>query len=60
MPTAADCYRFVLSNPAVNVCMTGPATSDHADQAIRALDQAPMSDDELAWMRRVGQVIYGK
>ncbi len=60
VPTAADCYRFVLSNPAVNVCLTGPATSDHADQAIRALELGPMSADELDWMRRVGQAIYGK
>jgi aryl-alcohol dehydrogenase-like predicted oxidoreductase len=60
VPTAADCYRFVLSNPAVHVCMTGPAKSEHVDQAIRALAQGPMSGDELAWMRRVGQAIYGK
>jgi aryl-alcohol dehydrogenase-like predicted oxidoreductase len=60
VPTAADCYRFVLSNPAVHVCMTGPATGEHVDQAIRALARGPMTEDELAWMRRVGQAIYGK
>ena len=27
VPTATDCYRFVLSNPAVDVCMTGPANT---------------------------------
>lgn len=58
VPTAADCYRFVLSNPAVDVCMTGPATSEHADQAIQALAKGPMSDDELAWMRRVGKAVH--
>jgi aryl-alcohol dehydrogenase-like predicted oxidoreductase len=60
VPTAADCYRFVLSNPAVDVCMTGPKTDEHLEQAIRALASGPMSDDELAWMRRVGRSIYGR
>ena len=27
-PAAAECYRFVLSHPAVDVCMTGPRTID--------------------------------
>jgi aryl-alcohol dehydrogenase-like predicted oxidoreductase len=60
VPTAADCYRFVLSNPAVNLCMTGPGTSEHVDDAIKALSMGPMTAEELAWMRRVGQFIYGK
>jgi aryl-alcohol dehydrogenase-like predicted oxidoreductase len=60
VPTAADCYRFVLSNPAIDVCMTGPKTADHVEQAVRALAQGLMSADELAWMRRVGQAIYNK
>jgi aryl-alcohol dehydrogenase-like predicted oxidoreductase len=53
-PTASDCYRFVLSHPAVDVCATGPASADHVEQAIAAREMGPMSDDELAWMRRVG------
>ena len=57
-PTAADCYRFVLSHPAVDVCLTGPANEAQAAEALRALESGPMSEDELAWMRRVGQAIY--
>ena len=60
VPTAADCYRFVLSNPAVHVCLTGPGSTEHLEQAIQALRKGPMSGGELAWMRRVGQAIYGK
>ncbi|HWY48152.1 MAG TPA: aldo/keto reductase [Bryobacteraceae bacterium] len=58
VPTAADCYRFVLSNPAVDVCMTGPANEAHAAEALRALELGPMSVEELAWMRRVGDFIH--
>jgi aryl-alcohol dehydrogenase-like predicted oxidoreductase len=54
VPTAADCYRFVLSGPAVNVCMSGPAKAEHVDDVMAAIERGPMSDEELAWMRRVG------
>jgi len=58
VPTATDCYRFVLSNPAVDVCMTGPANEAQAAEALRAIELGPMSQDELAWMRRVGDFIH--
>jgi aryl-alcohol dehydrogenase-like predicted oxidoreductase len=60
LPTAGDCYRFVLTQPAVNVCMTGPADAAQFQHALEALDRGPMSEDELVWMRRVGDAIYNK
>jgi aryl-alcohol dehydrogenase-like predicted oxidoreductase len=60
VPTAVDCYRFVLSNPAVDVCMTGPATEEQSAEALKALDLGPMNEAELAWMRRVGAAIHAK
>jgi aryl-alcohol dehydrogenase-like predicted oxidoreductase len=42
VPTATDCYRFVLSNSAVDVCMTGPSNAAQADDALRAADLGPM------------------
>jgi aryl-alcohol dehydrogenase-like predicted oxidoreductase len=60
IPTAADCYRFVLTQPAVNVCMTGPSNAAQFEHALEALRRGPMTEDELAWMRRVGDAIYGK
>jgi aryl-alcohol dehydrogenase-like predicted oxidoreductase len=53
-PDASDCYRFVLSHPGIDVCATGPASSEHVEQAIAARELGPMSADELAWMHRVG------
>jgi len=58
-PSAVDCYRFVLSHPAVDVCMTGARTVEEMRQNLAVLDQAPMTDDELARMRRIGDHIYG-
>lgn len=51
--TAADCYRFVLTQPDVDICMSGPADAAQMDQALEALRRGPMSDDELAQMRQV-------
>jgi aryl-alcohol dehydrogenase-like predicted oxidoreductase len=58
-PTGADCYRFAMSNPAVDVCISGPSNADQAKEALRALELGPMSADELAWMHRVGKAIHG-
>ncbi|HTV55126.1 MAG TPA: aldo/keto reductase [Terriglobia bacterium] len=57
VPTAADCYRFVLSNPFVDACYTGARTGLELDGAIRALDLGSMNDEELSWMRRVGAAV---
>jgi aryl-alcohol dehydrogenase-like predicted oxidoreductase len=54
IPTAADCYRFVLSRPEVDICISGPKNADQMEAALEALRRGPMDEDELAWMRRVG------
>ncbi len=60
VPTAADCYRYVLTQPDVDVCLTGPANAAQMKEALEALRLGPMSQDELAWMRRVGRAVVGK
>ncbi len=58
--TAADAYRFVLSNPNIDVCLTGPKSAEQFSAALDAFEKGPMSEDELAWMRRVGDAKYVK
>jgi aryl-alcohol dehydrogenase-like predicted oxidoreductase len=53
-PSASDCYRFAMSNPAVNICMSGPKNLEETQEALSALDKGPLTPDEMAWMRRVG------
>lgn len=60
VPTATDCYRFVMTHPGVDVCLTGPSNAAHAEAALAALDRGPMTEDELDWMRRVGGAMYRK
>jgi aryl-alcohol dehydrogenase-like predicted oxidoreductase len=59
-PAAADCYRFVLSNSAVDVCLAGPSNAAQAEQAVRAMAAGPMSGEEIAWMQRIGRYTYGR
>jgi aryl-alcohol dehydrogenase-like predicted oxidoreductase len=56
-PKPSDCYRFVLSNPNVDVCLAGPKDGEELDGALEALDRGPMDADELAWMKRVGAAV---
>jgi aryl-alcohol dehydrogenase-like predicted oxidoreductase len=58
--TASECYRFVLSSNHVDVCLAGPSDADQMDQALRALDDGPLSDDDLARARRIGDHVRGK
>lgn len=58
-PTAADCYRFVLSNLAVDVCLTGPGNLAQMREALGALDLGPLTAQELARLRRVGDYLKG-
>jgi len=57
-PTAVDCYRFVLTNPAVDVCLTGPANAEEMEANLKALDLGPMSEEEMQWMRQVGDNVH--
>lgn len=60
IPKAIDCYRFVLSHPSVHICISGPKNLEQTRQALKALELGPKSEEELAWIRRVGDYIYSK
>jgi aryl-alcohol dehydrogenase-like predicted oxidoreductase len=58
--SASECYRFALSNPSVDVCMTGTRTAEMMRENLSVLDQGPLSPEEMARIRRIGDHIYGK
>ncbi len=59
-PTPMDCYRFVLSNPAVDVCMMGAKNIEQMKDNLTVLDQGPMNAEELNRMRKIGDVLHRK
>ena len=56
---ASDCYRFALSHPSVDLCLTGPANAEQMDEALSALDKGPLSGEEMERVRRIGDFVYG-
>ena len=61
MPLAArDCYRFALSQPAVDVVLCGPANAEQMTEAISALERGPLEPDERERIERIGDHVYGK
>lgn len=60
VPTAADCYRFVLSNPTVSICMMGARSVEQMRENLKAIELGPLSEAEMTRMRRIGDHIYGR
>jgi aryl-alcohol dehydrogenase-like predicted oxidoreductase len=58
--SAKDCYRFVLSNPAVDICMTGARTQEMMRENLETLDSGPLNPEEMERIRRIGDHVYGK
>jgi predicted aldo/keto reductase-like oxidoreductase len=55
---ASDCYRFVLSNSHVDVCLTGPRNRERMQEALQTLERGPLSEEEMQWMKRVGDYLH--
>jgi aryl-alcohol dehydrogenase-like predicted oxidoreductase len=55
---AADCYRFVLGSPEVQVCMSGPADDAQMDEALDAWNKGPLDAEEEARVRRIGTHVH--
>lgn len=60
IPTAGECYRFVLSNPNVHVCLNAPSNVKQFEANLAALDNGPLSPEEHAFMCRIGDAVKHK
>jgi len=57
--TAGDCYRFCLSNPHVDLVLTGPKNRQQLQENIHAIrEKGPLSEEEMHWIREFGQVVH--
>ncbi len=59
-PTAVDCYRFVLTHPAIHVAVCAPNSMEQLKEDLRVLELGPMNNEELEYMRRIGDHTYKK
>ena len=58
--TASECYRFVLSHPSVNLCMTGARNHQMMRENLETLSLGPLTEEEMKRIRGIGDFIYGK
>jgi aryl-alcohol dehydrogenase-like predicted oxidoreductase len=58
IPTASMCYRFVLSNENVDVCLMAPSNEAQLIENLTALHDGPLSDDDMVFMRRFGDAVH--
>jgi aryl-alcohol dehydrogenase-like predicted oxidoreductase len=60
VPTAGECYRFVLSNPNVHTVLTAPRSERELRENIAAARQGPLGEEDLTFMRTFGDVVHGQ
>ncbi|MCP4625304.1 MAG: aldo/keto reductase [bacterium] len=54
VPAPGDCYRFAMSNSAVDVCMCGPRNIDEMRAALSALELGPLVEEDMERLKRIG------
>jgi aryl-alcohol dehydrogenase-like predicted oxidoreductase len=57
--SGADCYRFALSSPHIDTCMTGPKNEEELAEALKALQGGALSPEEMERTRRIGAFVHG-
>lgn len=57
--TASDCYRFCLSNPHVDLVLTGPKNRQQLQENLSNLrEKGPLSEEENDWIRDYGRIVH--
>jgi aryl-alcohol dehydrogenase-like predicted oxidoreductase len=57
LPTAGECYRFVLTNPSIDAVVTGPKDTAELRHALDALERGPLPADDVTWISSHGDQV---
>jgi aryl-alcohol dehydrogenase-like predicted oxidoreductase len=60
IPSPGMAYRFVLSNPHVDVCMMAPSNLKQFTSNLEEIRQGPLCSEEMDFMRRYGDAVYAE
>lgn len=60
IPTAPECYRFVLSNPHVHSVLTAPRSERELRENIAAVHKGPLDEEDMNFMREFGDTVYNQ
>jgi HEAT repeat protein len=56
--SAADCYRYTLSQSAVTLCMSAPATQEQLEENLQALRDPELPAERREHLLAVGERVY--
>jgi aryl-alcohol dehydrogenase-like predicted oxidoreductase len=59
IPTAADCYRYALHNPAVHMALTAPENQAQLEENLSALRSPELTPEAVVRWQDYGALIYG-
>jgi predicted aldo/keto reductase-like oxidoreductase len=59
LPSAGMCYRFVLSNPAVHVCLMAPGNLKQFEENLAEIRLGGLGEEDLQFMRSFGDLVHG-
>ncbi len=58
VPTAGQCYRFVLGSPDVDVCLCAPRNERQFVEDLESVRRGPLPADEMAYLRAYGDAVH--
>ncbi len=58
VPTAGECYRFVLSNPNVHCVLTAPRSARELRENVAAVRRGALDPDDMTFMREFGDAVH--
>ena len=58
IPTPGECYRFVLSNPHVDVVLSAPRTKEQFLENLSAIKDGPLSEEDMRFMYDFGKAVH--
>lgn len=59
VPTAAECYQYVLHHPAVQIALTAPTTPAELQENLPALEGVAQPSQRLPLWEAYGKLVYG-
>lgn len=60
LPTPDQTYRFALSSPHVDVCLTAPSNKKQLQENLAGLSKGPLSPEEMRFMREFGDIVHAR
>jgi aryl-alcohol dehydrogenase-like predicted oxidoreductase len=60
IPDAGMCYRFALSSPNVDVCLTAPSNLQQFEENLQAVRCGQLSEVDMEFMRRFGDAVHAQ